>query len=378
MIYLDNSATERTSEVAITAAAEAMRELWGNPSSVHHAGVEAARLLASSRATLASCLGGKIIFTSGGSEANNLAIVGTAHSKAARGKILISDGEHPSVENAAESLISDGFTVVKIPTKNGLLDIDAIKREAENGDVISAAFMLVNNETGAVYDLKRAISVIRASSPKAAIHVDAVQAFMKLPLSLASLKADTIAISGHKIGAPKGVGALAVSEDIIKKRRLVPLIFGGGQEDGYRSGTENMPGIAALAAAVKEAKATLSQRREQCVSLRNTLEDELAALEVRINRPSGDYLPSIVNITLPNIKSETMVNAMSRRGIAVSAGSACASHGHGASRALLAFGLTEREADSSIRVSFNHNNTADEMKIFASALAEEIQRLQRF
>lgn len=378
MIYFDNSATEKPSKAAVDAATRAMCELWGNPSSVHHTGVEAARLLADSRAVLSSCLGGKIIFTSGGSEANNLAIIGCARSKSARGKILISDGEHPSVENAAESLTADGFSIVRIPTKNGVLDLDAIKRESADGNVISAAFMLVNNETGAIYDIKRAIATIRAFSPRAVIHVDAVQAFMKLPLSLSSLKADTIAISGHKIGAPKGIGALAVSEELIKKRRLSPLIFGGGQEDGYRSGTENMPAIAAIAAAVKESKAAISKHREICKELRGLLEVEISALDVRINCPLGEYLPSIINITLPNIKSETMVNAMSRRGIAISAGSACASHGHGASRALIAFGLTEREADSSIRISLNHNNTADEVRAFAAALSEELLHLQRF
>lgn len=389
MIYLDNSATTKPSAGVVDAIRAALTETWANPSSVHTAGNEAKRLLDGARDTVMNALGvkrrsdGRIIFTSGGTEANNLAVLGVVRAKnrpvknGSRGIIMISDGEHPSVDNPAATLESEGFTVLRIPTKNGVLDLDFIKEHATS-DVILASIMLANNETGAVYNVRAAAEIIKSAAPSAVIHTDCVQAFMKMKFSPASLKADAITVSAHKICGPKGVGALFISEEIVRTKRLVPTVFGGGQEEERRPGTENLPGIAGFAQAVKEAAAELEARTTTVSALREEADAMLGAIpEIRINKPVGDCLPGVINITLPRIKSETMMSALSARGICVSAGSACSARQAHVSRALLAFGITKDEADCSLRISMNHENTLDDIALLADALAAECARLQR-
>ena len=386
-IYLDNSATTRPSEASLNKMREALTVSYGNPSSVHRMGNEAKRLLDEARKQIILSLGVRrvgdchLVFTSGGTEANNLAIFGSVYAKdrpmknGSRGKVLISDGEHSSVENAAERLAADGFTVIKVPTTDGKLDIDFIKANADK-DTVLASFMLVNNETGAIYDVKSAFDAIRASSPKAVCHTDAVQGYLKTKFSPTSLGADAISVSSHKIYSPKGAGALYLTKDMIIAKRIIPIIYGGGQEENFRSGTENVPAIAAFGAAAEEGKRELEARLAMLGKLYGRLTAGLATLNVRINRPEK-AVDNIVNITLPGIRSEIMLNYLSGEGICISAGSACSTHSSGPSGALIAYGIPKEEADTSVRISLSHENTEEEIDIFVETLARGIDRLAR-
>lgn len=381
MIYFDNSATTKPSEASLAKMREALCVSFGNPGSVHSAGIEARRLLDEARKNVGETLGirraadGEIIFTSGGSEANNLAIFGSVRAKERHGgKVFITDGEHASVENAAKELEKDGFQVLRIPTAGGKLDLDFIEKNADN-TVILAAMMLVNNETGALYDIKAASDIIRERSPKAFIHCDAVQGYLKVKFTPKSLGVDSVAVSAHKIHSPKGAGALYVTADVIKAKRLVPHIVGGGQEMGLRSGTENVPAIAAFGAAAKEGFSTIAENRAAVEELKAYFEEKTASL-ARINEPAA-RIPNIINITVPGIRSETLLNFMSQNGICISAGSACSARSKGVSHALTAFGLPESEADSSVRVSLSYLNTKEEIDAFASALTTAISTLAK-
>ena len=381
MIYVDNSATTMPSEASLTKMREALCVSFGNPGSVHLAGNDARRLLDEARKSVGETFGirrsadGEVIFTSGGSEANNLAMFGSIRAKVRNGgKVFITDGEHASVENAARELEKFGFQVLRIPTVGGTLDLDFIEKNADK-DVVLAAMMLVNNETGALYDIKSAAEIIREKSPKAFIHCDAVQGYLKVKCTPKSLGVDSMAVSAHKIHAPKGAGALYVTNEVLRAKRLAPHIIGGGQETGLRSGTENVPAIAAFGAAAREGMAQLESRRKAAEELSEYLIEKIEGT-VRINRPEKG-IANIINITLPQIKSETMLNFMSQKGICISAGSACSARSHGVSRALTAFGLTESEADCSVRISLSHLNTKEEADIFAKELESAIGSLAR-
>ncbi len=386
MIYLDNSATTKPSEASLQKMQEALRICYGNPGSVHQAGMDAHKLLEEARRQIGASLGlrraadGQILFCSCGTEANNQAMFGTVYAKnrpeknGTRGKIMITEGEHPSIETAAAKLEGKGFTVHRIPTRGGALDLEDLE-QATDESVILAAMMLVNNETGALYPIRAAADIIRRKSPGAHIHCDAVQGYMRVPFTPMSLGVDTLSVSAHKIYAPKGAGALYISQDTIRRKRIIPLLYGGGQEGRLRSGTENVPAIAAFGAAASEGMQEAKARAEKVRSLHDFLIPKLSGL-VQINMPkfSAD---AIINITLPNIKSEVMLRALSAKGICVSAGSACSARAKKVSRPLLAFGLTEREADCSLRISLSCQNTEEELAIFCDALEQELHRLAR-
>lgn len=385
MIYLDHSATTPPSESALAAMTEAAR-VWGNPSSVHAMGREAAALLEKSRAAVAKSLGlpkfsqDKVFFTACGTESNNIALLGCAAAKkrdpANPGTILLSAGEHPSMENPAALLEKQGYTVVRIPTKGGVLSTDAITEalgaaKAAGSPVIFAGFMLVNNETGALYDVKKAASLVKAAFPDAVVHCDAVQGYMKTPFTPAGLGVDTLTVSAHKINSIRGAAALYVSAEVLKRRNLTAVMPGGGQESGLRSGTENLVSIAAFAAAAEEGRLNFDERRRAAESLRARLDERLGRLEslgVRVNRPEGASIPHICSVVCGRMRSETVLNDLSGHGICVSAGSACSAHAKKKSAALEAFGVPADEADSVIRVSLSYLNTADDIDAFADAL----------
>lgn len=389
--YLDNSATTKPSKTAIDAMLSAA-ELYGNPSSVHAEGVRSKRLLDASRAKLADALGakringGSIILTSSGTEANCTAILGynEAKNRARSGKaptVITTEGEHPSVENPILRLKDKGWNVFRIPTRGGELDLDALRAFLTTAENISlSALMLVNNETGALYDVKRAASLIHAKFPECHVHCDAVQAFMKTKISVSTLGVDSMTVSAHKIHAPRGCAALWISADTLKKKNIVPILPGGGQEMGFRSGTENLCAIASFAAAASEAKENFLPNLEKVKSLREHLERALAALEdkgVSVKRPA-EYVPHIVNITLPRIKSETMLNFLSAKEIYVSAGSACSASSGRLSHALRSFGCTDDVIDSSLRISLSHTNTEEDIDALCTALTEGVDTLARF
>ena len=377
--YLDNAATTKVSPVAAQAMVTAACETYGNPSSAHDLGFRAEKALCRARECVRTALGvpsersGDIIFTSGGTEANHLALFGAAAAHKRRGnKVLISNAEHPSVYRTASALSSMGFTVVEIPTAGGQLDLDVAQREMDE-TVILVSCMLVNNETGAIFDLAALDRLRKQRCPDALLHTDAVQGFLKLPAALCDMQIDfdLISVSGHKIHAPKGVGALYVRRGV----RILPQVFGGGQEKGMRSGTENMPGIVAFGAAAVEGAARMKQDYESVSALAEHLRLTIKNVcpEVRFTCPSKAS-PYINSLIVPNIRSEIMLRYLSDFGVYVSAGSACSSKSQD-NRVLAAYGLAGRDADSTLRVSFCRENTMQDVEQLAIALQSGIQSL---
>lgn len=392
MIYLDNSATTRPSEKAVAAMEQALTQCWGNPSSLHCAGLDAEHLLTAARKQVLCAMGfadakpAQLVFTASGTEADNMALCGVAHAKQSRrgGRIIISDSEHPAVEQPARQLEQEGFEVIRIPTVGGVFDMDCYRRVlSESKKPFLVSCMLVNNETGAVNDIAAIGAAARRENPDVVIHTDAVQGFLKLPRPLSATGADLITVSAHKVHGPKGVGALYLSANVLKGKHLAPVIFGGGQEQNFRSGTYNLPGIAGFGAAAAEGAEEMRQRLQTIVQLRRHFTQQLAATpalhEICINEPkNGQCAPHIISITLPYIKSNTALNALSARGICVSAGSACAANSGKVSHTLQAFGLDRDQADSTLRISLSHENTKEELDTLLDALASMLQTLVRF
>lgn len=381
-IYLDNSATTPLSPAVKKKIAQ-MLDVYGNPSSLHSLGQRAEAELKTAREALLSALGarpreGEFVFTSSGTEATSLAFFGCARAKERRdaSRILITDSEHPSVKNTAAQLSKEGFEIVQIPTRGGVLDMAALEAALDK-KIFLASFMLVNNETGARYDVESAFRAIRAEYPDAITHCDAVQGFMKVMFTPSSLGADLISVSGHKLHAPKGVGGLYISADIIKKKKISPFIFGGGQEKGMRSGTENTIGIAAFGTAVNDIKQKRAQNATHLEQLYLYATEKLEAMGLRINRPEGARVSHIINLTLPRIKSETMLHFLSADGIFVSSGSACSSHSKDPSSALISFGLTPEDADCSLRISLSEYNTKQDIDALVASLSTALERLVR-
>ena len=383
MIYLDNSATTEISAAAKRAMVDAI-EVYGNPSSRHAMGLEARKLIDRARGQVGYALGlpnpnpENLIFTSCGSEANDTAILGCLYSKEKRrqNKVITTDSEHPSVENVMQRLEKDGFEVVRLKTRGGVID-EAEFDKALDGNVAMVSLMLVNNETGAAYDVKKLFGIVKRRCPEAVTHCDAVQGFMKVPFTVKSLGADMISVSAHKIHGPKGVGALYISPEIIKMKKIVPYIIGGGQEGGYRSGTENIVGIVGFGAAAEQARADFAANVAKITALRDLCQGKAAEAGARPNIPVGGRAPHVLSLTLPDIKSETMLNFLSAKGFCVSAGSACSSHSRHISSSLVGFGLSEADADSTIRVSFSEYNTDEQINGFCDALREGIDSLVR-
>ncbi len=388
-IYFDNSATTPLCPASKDAMCAAM-DIYGNPSSLHTLGVEAEKLVSDARRAVLTSLGVRpitkltekqLIFTASGTEADNLALLGAVSAKGfgVGKKVLITDSEHPAVLETAAELERRGLTVVRIPTVGGELDYGAIEREADKSTIL-ASFMLVNNETGALYDVKRASMIVKAANPDALVHTDCVQGYMNVPFTEKSLGVDMITLSAHKIGGPKGVGALYVTADVLKKRQLVPIIHGGGQEWGLRSGTENLLGIIGFGAAVKSTLASRSEDVAKKTALREyiitALSDATRFAGIKLNLPKN-AAPHVISITLPNIKSETMLHALSRDNIFVSSGSACSSNTGHKSHVLLAYGLTEKEADCTTRVSLGTQNTKEEADRFLASLEAALSTLVR-
>ena len=382
-IYLDNSATTRICDEALEKYVKTSKECWGNPSSLHGMGFIAEGELKAAREAVIRSLGATgstVIFCASGSEANNLAIIGraTAKERYKRGaKIITTMGEHASVEKPLSYLESLGYKIAYIPTVGGEIDMAALEKELTR-DVILVTMMMVNNETGALYDTAAVGRMMRQRCPDAALHVDATQSYMKFPFTKATSGADMITVSSHKIEGPKGVGALIVDKEIMKKRDLAPMVLGGGQEGGLRSGTENVPAVAAFGEAVRIAEKNVRANYSYVKGLRDYLITKLEGEipEISITKPKK-AAPHILNITLPKIKSETMLHFLSSYGIYVSSGSACSSNSNHGSSALVAFGRSAEEADYSVRVSFSHRNTSEDVDALVDALKIGLEKLSR-
>ena len=387
--YLDNSATTPVCPAAAEKMKSVIDNTFGNPSSLHSLGMEAEKVISEARDKIFTAIGAKkigkvkpqmLIFTSSGTEANNLALIGAATAKERRrgGKIIVGETEHPSVVESAKYLANLGFRVVFIPSPRGVWDMKKYKAELSS-DTILVSAMLVNNETGAVNDIASIASLAKAANPDVLVHCDAVQGFLKLPEPLVTVPADLISISSHKIGGPKGAGALFIREKVLTTKSLVPVVHGGGQESGMRSGTENTVGIAGFGAAAEFESKNLSANLEKFANLRalaeKLIEEKLP--DVRINKPDGRYAPHIMSLTLPGVRSETMLHSLSRFGVFVSSGSACSSNSGHKSHVLLSFGLSDKEADSTIRVSFGVQNTEDDVHNLVNSLASGLSTLSR-
>lgn len=384
IVYFDNSATTKISDGALKKLNEVASSHFGNPSSLHSLGLDSEKELSRARMIIAKSLGierpqrGEIVFTSGGTESNNLAILGTVFAKKRKGneKILTTEGEHASVEEPLAFLEKMGYNIVRVPTKNGEIDLEFLKENASG--TILATFMHVNNETGALYDIKKAFEIVKECSPDAVLHTDCVQSYLKVKFTKKSLGADLISISGHKVNGPKGVGALYVSPEIIKAKKLSPLFFGGGQEENLRSGTENVYSICAFGEAVSEHMANFQKENEQMKDLQAYIIDKLKEINgIKLNLPKNGA-PHIVSIALLGIRSETSLHFLSSKGVYVSSGSACSSNSQKkASRALLGFGLESGVIDSTVRISLCPQNTKEEADILVEALKEATLKLVR-
>ena len=370
--YLDNSATTRVCPEAAEAALKAMTENYGNPSSTHTKGREAKRLLDESRRQAASALGctpQELVFTSCGSESDNWAILKGAELMRRRGRHVISSAvEHDAVLKSLEELERQGYEVTRLrPDRTGAISVQSVL-DALREDTILVSLMLVNNETGAVTDIAAIARAMKKAASQALLHTDAVQAFMKLPFTVKSLGADMISVSGHKIHAPKGIGALYIREGL----KLKPYILGGSQESGRRAGTEAMPQIAAFGAACAAAKALFRENTEHMAALRRLAIEELSR-EIPELVVIGGGAPHILSISLPGWRSEVLMNFLEEREVYVSKSSACKKGGR--SHVLEAMGLEPKIIDGAIRIGLSRFNTQEDIYALAEGLRAARERL---
>ena len=372
-VYLDNSATTKPCPGARKRLLEAVDLLWGNPSSLHQKGLEAQLLLEEARAFIAKCLScreSELYFTSGGTESNNLAVFGAANAMKRKGnKIVVSSVEHPSVSRAFDKLESDGFTVVRLPVDRfGVVPVVEIENAVDENTVL-VSMMAVNNELGSVEPVEALSRIVKEKHSPALIHVDAVQAFGKLPLNVKKLGVDLMSVSAHKIHGTKGAGALFVKDSL----HLAPHIFGGGQEKNVRPGTEPLPAIAAFFGAAQELD--IKKSLPAVTALRDGFVKKLSALDGVVINSGADALPYIVNISLPGRPAEAVLNFLSSKGIYVSSGSACAKGRR--SPTLTAAGLESERVNSSLRISLSRFTTADELDFCLEGIEEALRAIRK-
>ena len=365
--YLDNSATTRVCPEAAQAAMDAMLNTYGNPSSTYTKGREAKKLLDRARKNVAGALGcdaAELVFTSCGSESDNWALIGGAEAMQRKGRhIITSQVEHDAVRNTALELERRGFELSFLkPDRTGRIDPEAV-RAALRPDTILVSLMLVNNETGAVTDISAISRILKAENSPALLHTDAVQGFMKLDFTPKSLGADLISVSGHKIHAPKGIGALYIRKGL----HLRPFILGGAQEEGRRAGTEAMPQIAAFGEAARIAKAGLRENSAHMRALKASLMERLPA-EIPELQMLDTEAPHILSVSLPGFRSEVLMNFLEAREIYVSRSSACKKGAR--SHVLEAIGMEPRLIDGALRVGLCRYNTEEDVDALAHALSE--------
>lgn len=370
MIYLDNSATTKPCAEAVEAVAGALTRDWGNPSALYDFGISAARQLRAARHAVAAAMGAepdRVFFTSCGTEADNWAVYGTAKRFGKRGKHIVTTAmEHHAILNCMKDLEAQGFEVTYLqPDALGNISADALKA-ALRKDTILVSVMMVNNEAGSVMPIAQMAKLTHRLCPDAIFHTDAVQGFLKIPFQAKTLGADLISVSSHKIHGPKGAGALYISPRL---KSFPPLIQGGGQEGGYRSGTEGTPALFGFAAAAEAGGKTF---REDIARERGLLENLCARLEalpgVQLN--GAHDAPHILSVSIPGVPTQNSINILQDAGICVSAGSACAK-GH-RSHVLTAMGISERAIDSAFRVSLSRETTQEDIDALVWTIRENI------
>ena len=378
--YLDNSATTRCSDKAAELMMKLLLEDYGNPSSLHMKGVIAEKYINEAKKQIAKTLKAQekeIVFTSGGTESNNLAIIGSAMANRRAGMhVITSSIEHASVSNPMAYLEEQGFEVTYLPVDSkGVISMETLKN-AIREDTILVSLMQVNNEIGAIQPIEEAGKIIKAANPDIIFHVDAIQAYGKMRIVPKKLNIDLLSVSGHKIHGPKGSGFLYIKD----KTKIRPVIFGGGQQKGMRSGTENVPAIAGLGLAAEEIYTDFEEKIDRMYALREYFIEQVTQIEgVSVNGQSQRAsAPHVVSVSICGVRAEVMLHTLEDRGIYVSAGSACSSNKPSVSHTLKSIGLAPELLDSTIRFSFSVHTTKEELDYALKVMREVIPMLQKY
>ncbi|WP_073017892.1 cysteine desulfurase family protein [Clostridium intestinale] len=374
-IYFDNAATTPPTEEVIESVVVGMKEYYGNPSSLHKLGLNAERMLLTSREELAKTINAtsdEIFFTSGGSEGNNFILKGIGKSG---NNIITTKFEHPSVLNALNELREQGITVHELSlNENGEVDLGELKGFIDKNTVL-VSIMHVNNEIGTIQPIEEIGKIIKENSTRAKFHVDGVQSYGKIAIDVKKANIDYLTVSSHKFHGPKGVGFCYIRKGL----RLKPLISGGGQESGFRSGTENLPGVMGMVVAAKMAQASIKESYKKVWEIKEHFIEKLKGIEnIKINSPQKENIsPYILNVSFTGIRGEVLLHALEENGIFVSTGSACSSRGGKESHVLKALGLDYKDIDGAIRFSFSRFNTLEEVDLSNEALKKSLLFLRR-
>lgn len=378
--YFDNSASTKVLDSVKDIVVKTMTEDYGNAAAKHRKGVEAERYIREARSVIAGTLKAaekEILFTSGGSESNNMALIGTALANQRAGKHIISTAvEHPSVYNPLTYLEELGFEITFLPVdRDGHISLKELE-DSIRPDTILVSVMYVNNEVGAVEPIEEISKIIRTKNPNTLFHVDAIQAYGKFVIRPKKQGIDLLSVSGHKIHAPKGVGFLYIRTGV----KIKPLIYGGGQQNGMRSGTENVPGVAGLGVAAKEAYTDHEEKIRRMTELKDYMTDRLGELEGTVvnSKKGAESAPQIVSVSFEGVRSEVLLHALEDKGIYVSSGSACSSHHPGISGTLKGIGLPQKLLDATIRISFGAFSTKEEVDYCIDVLKEVLPVLRRY
>lgn len=382
--YLDNGATTKVSDKVKDVMVKVLCEDYGNPSSLHGKGLDAEKYITDTRKTIADSLKvdpKEIVFTSGGTESNNLALIGAAMAyKRSGNHIITTEIEHPSIHNPLLLLEEMGFCISYLPVDEyGQVNADELIREVCD-ETILVSIMYVNNEIGAVQDISALSESVKKKNPNIIFHVDAIQAYGKYRIFPRKMGIDLLSVSGHKIHGPKGIGALYIRNKV----KMKPVLFGGGQEKGMRSGTENVPGIAGLGAAVKEIYTDHDAKIKRLYELKKGFIQGVGEIPNTIVNGIGkeddltDTAPHIISVSFSGIRSEVLLHALEERNVYVSAGSACSSNHPQLSRTLMAIGVKKELLDSTIRFSLSVNTTKEELEYALGVLREVVPVLRRY
>ena len=378
--YFDNSATTKVLDSVKDIVVKTMTEDYGNPAAKHRKGMEAEQYIRDARKIIADTMKvqeKEILFTSGGSESNNMALFGAAWANQRAGKHIISTSiEHPSVYNPLGVLEELGFEVTILPVDHdGHISLKELE-EAIRPDTILVSTMYVNNEVGAVEPVEEISKIIKAKNPSTLYHVDAIQAYGKYVIRPKKQGIDLLSVSSHKIHGPKGVGFLYICNGV----KIKPLIYGGGQQAGMRSGTENVPGVAGFGAAAKEMYTNHAEKVQKLIELKDYMTDRLGEIEgTVINSKKGEAsAPQIVSVSFEGVRSEVLLHALEDKGVYVSSGSACSSNHPGISGTLKGIGVAQKLLDSTIRMSFGMFNTKEEVDYTIDVLKELVPVLRRY
>lgn len=379
--YLDNSATTRAYDEVADLVAKIMKEEFGNPSSVHHMGMVSSERLSQARETIATSLKvdpQEIVFTSGGTESDNLALIGVARANKWRGNHIITTKiEHPAILETMAFLEKEGFEITYLSVdETGTIDLDELKN-AIRKETILVSIMFVNNEIGTLMPIQKAGELIKSVNKDTYFHVDAVQAYGKVLIRPRTMNIDLLSVSGHKIHGPKGVGFLYIK----KGTKIVPICYGGGQQKGMRSGTENVPGIAGLALAAKKCYEDFDAKIKKLYDLKQYTVDSLLERipDIKINgQKVSEGAPHIISVSIKGLAAETVLNMLSSKNIYVSAGSACTSNNPHVSDTLQAIGLEKDLLESTIRISMSFMTTKEEMDYFLDTLCSQVSNMRKF